>query len=126
MEQLEHDDPDRHGWIDFRLQAARRGAQSARDGLRTGFVLPTVLEPTNLHERLLATAADVPEVITGAVGTRALAQAEAIFGDDGLTYEREIGSGDPSATLVDIPQCRGCTGVLMGGARVLGALRGCR
>jgi nucleotide-binding universal stress UspA family protein len=105
------------------LEAARYGLQLARGGLRTGFVLATVQDPTYLYERLLAPDAGVLERVTGAVGTRALEQAEELFHEAGVAYEREIGSGDPAATLVDIARRHECTAVLMG-ARGLGALRG--
>lgn len=105
------------------LEAARHGLHLARGGLRTGFVLATVQDPTYLFERLLAPDAEVLERVTGAVGSRALAQAEELFREAGVAYEREIGSGDPAATLVDIARRLECTAVLMG-ARGLGALRG--
>lgn len=105
------------------LEAARHGLQLARDGLRAGFVLATVQDPTYLYEMVLAPDAKVLERVTGAVGKRALAQAEGLFKDAGVAYEREIGSGDPAATLVEIAQRHACTAILMG-ARGMGALRG--
>ena len=105
------------------LAAARHGLQLARAGLRTGFVLATVQDPTYLYERVLTPDADVLERISGAVGTRALAPAEELFKEAGVAYEREIGSGDPAATLVEMAQRHGCTAILMGG-RGMGALRG--
>lgn len=50
------------------LEAARHGLQLARDGLRAGFVLATVQDPTYLYEMVLAPDAKVLE--RGAVGTR--------------------------------------------------------
>ena len=105
------------------LEAARRGLQLARDGLRTGFVLATVQDPTYLYEMVLAPDAEVLERVSGAVGARALADAEELFRAAGVAYEREIGSGDPAAALVEIAQRYGCTAILMG-ARGMGALRG--
>ena len=105
------------------LDAARHGLQLVRDGLRTGFVLATVQDPTYLYEMMLAPDAEVLERVTGAVGARALADAEELFKAAGVAYEREIGSGDPAATLVEIAQRYGCTAILMG-ARGMGALRG--
>lgn len=105
------------------LDAARHGLQLARDGLRTGFVLATVQDPTYLYEMVLAPDAEVLERVSGAVGARALAGAEQLFKVAGVAYEREIGSGDPAATLVEIAQRYGCTAILMG-ARGMGALRG--
>lgn len=105
------------------LEAARYGLQLARDGLRTGFVLATVQEPTYLYELMLAPGAEVLERVSGAAGERALADAQALFDAAGVAYERAIGSGDPAATLVEIAQRRGCSAILMG-ARGLGDLRG--
>ncbi len=105
------------------LEAARHGLQLARDGLRAGFVLATVQEPTYLYEMMLAPGADVLERVSGAVGSRALAPAEALFKEASMAYEREIGVGDPATTLVEIAQRYGCTAILMG-ARGMSALRG--
>lgn len=77
------------------LDAARHALQLARDGLRTGFVLATVQDPTYLYEMVLAPDAEVLERVSGAVGARALAGAEELFKSAGMAYEREIGSGDP-------------------------------
>ncbi|RPH42509.1 MAG: universal stress protein [Burkholderiales bacterium] len=105
------------------LEAARYGLRLARDGLRTGFVLATVQEPTYLYEMVLAPNAEALERISGAVGRRVLAPAEALFEAAGVSYEREIGSGDPATALLEIAQRHGCTAILMG-ARGMGALRG--
>lgn len=105
------------------LEAARHGLQLAADGLRSEFVLATVQDPTYLYEMVLAPDAEVLERVTGAVGARALAPAEDLFKAAGVAYEREIGSGDAAATLVEIAQRHGCTAMLMG-ARGMGALRG--
>jgi nucleotide-binding universal stress UspA family protein len=72
---------------------------------------------------VLAPDADVLDRVSGAVGKRALAPAEELFKQAGVAYEREIGSGDPATTLVEIAQRYGCTAILMG-ARGMGALRG--
>lgn len=105
------------------LVAAKHGLQLVQDGLHTAFVLATVQDPVYLYEMVLRPDADVLERVTGAVGTRALAAAEGLFKKSGVAYEREIGSGDPSRTLVEIAQRCGCNAILMG-ARGMGALRG--
>lgn len=105
------------------LQAARQALHLAQHGLRCGFVLATVQDPTYLYEMVLAPSAEVLERVSGAVGDRALADAEALFKAAGVTYEREIGSGEPAPTLVEIAQRHHCTAILMG-ARGMGALRG--
>jgi len=64
----------------------------------------------------------VLERVTGAVGSRALAGAEALFDAAGVAYEREIGSGEPVPVLVEIAARHGCEAIIIG-ARGLGALR---
>ncbi|MFH1815941.1 MAG: universal stress protein [Pseudomonadota bacterium] len=104
------------------LCAVRYGLEFVRDGLRVEFVLATVQEPTYLYE-MLAPDAEVLERVSGAVGSRALAQAEALFEAAGVPFEREIGSGEPAAKLVELAQRHECTGIFMG-ARGMGALHG--
>lgn len=105
------------------LNGARFALQLASDGLRGGFVLATVQEPTYVYEIVLAPDAEVLDRLSGAVGTRALAGAEELFKAAGVAYERDIGSGEPAATLVEIARRCGCTSIVMG-ARGMGALRG--
>lgn len=105
------------------LDAARHALQLARDGLRADIVLATVQEPTYLYEMVLAPDADVLERMSGAVGARALAGAEALFKAAGVPYAREIGSGEVAATVVEMAERLGCDAIVMG-ARGLGAVRG--
>ena len=96
------------------LSAVRHALDLQREGLRAGFVLATVQEPTYVIEMMLAPGADVLERVTGAVGARALKGAEALFEAAGVAFEREIASGEPSATLLDIAQRYGCDAIVMG------------
>jgi nucleotide-binding universal stress UspA family protein len=104
------------------LCAAQHALEFVRDGLRVAFVLATVQEPTYLYE-MLAPDAEVLERVSGAVGSRALAGAEDLFDAAGVPYEREIGSGEPAATLLELAGRLECTGIFMG-ARGMGAIRG--
>ena len=104
------------------LDAVRHALHLQRQGLRASFVLATVQELTYTYELILAPDADVLDRVTGAVGARALKSAEALFEAAGLTFEREIGSGDPAPTLLEIAQRCGCEAIIMG-ARGHGALR---
>lgn len=104
------------------LAAVRHALHLYSEGLRAGFVLATVQEPTYAFEMMVAPDAEVLERVTGAVGARALKSAEALFEAAGLAFEREIGSGDPASTLLEIAQRFGCEGIVMG-ARGRGALR---
>lgn len=103
------------------LNAVRHALDLQREGLRASFVLATVQEPTYVIEMMLAPGADVLERVTGAVGARALKSAEALFEAAGVAFEREIASGEPSPTLLDIAQRYGCDAIVMG-ARGRGAL----
>lgn len=105
------------------LDAARHALQLARDGLRADIVLATVQEPTYLYEMVLAPDADVLERMSGTVGARALAGAEALFKAAGVPYAREIGSGEVAATVVGMAERLACSVIVMG-ARGLGAVRG--
>ena len=104
------------------LDAVRHALHLQRQGLRASFVLATVQELTYTYELMLAPGADVLDRVTGAVGARALKGAEALFEAAGLAFEREIGSGDPAPTLLEIAQRCGCEAIIMG-ARGRGALR---
>ena len=104
------------------LDAVRHALHLQRQGLRASFVLATVQELTYTFELILAPDADVLDRVTGAVGARALKSAEALFEAAGLAFEREIGSGDPAPTLLEIAQRCACEAIIMG-ARGRGALR---
>jgi nucleotide-binding universal stress UspA family protein len=104
------------------LDAVRHALHLHREGLKTSFVLATVQEPTYLYEMVLAPDADVLERVSGAVGSRALQGAEALFNAAGVHFDREIGSGDPAQTLIEIAERHGCEVIILG-ARGLGALR---
>jgi len=94
-----------------------------REGLRADIVLATVQEPTYVYERVLPPTADVLERLSGSVGARALADAEALLAASGVAYTREVGSGEVVPTLLDIAENHGCAKIVIG-ARGLGAVRG--
>ncbi len=104
------------------LCAAQHALEFVRGGLRVAFVLATVQEPTYMYETLVPDA-DVLERLSGTAGSRALAGAEALFEAAGVPYQREIGAGEPAATLLDLARHHECTGIFMG-ARGMGAIRG--
>ena len=104
------------------LDAVRHALHLRREGLQASFVLATVQEPTYVYEMMLAPDAEVLERVSGAVGERALKEAEALFEAAGVPFEREIGSGDPAQTVVEIAGRYGCEAIIMG-ARGRGALR---
>lgn len=104
------------------LDAVRHALRLQRDGLQASFVLATVQEPTFLYEMILAPDAEVLDRVSGAVGSRALEGAQALFKEAGIPFEREIGSGDPASTLIEIAERHGCEAIILG-ARGMGALR---
>lgn len=104
------------------LDAVRYALHLRREGLQASFILATVQEPTYTYEMMLAPGAGVLERLSGAVGARALKDAESLFEAAGAPFEREIGSGDPAQTLLEIAACSGSQAIIMG-ARGRGALR---
>jgi nucleotide-binding universal stress UspA family protein len=104
------------------LDAVRHALQLLHSGLRARFVLATVQEPVLLYERVLPPDADVLSRVSGAVGTKALAAAEALFSAAGVSCAREIGAGEPALALIDMANRLGCDAIIMG-ARGRGALR---
>ncbi|MDP1532862.1 MAG: universal stress protein [Rubrivivax sp.] len=104
------------------LDAVRHALLLRQAGLDAAFLLATVQEPTYLYEMVLAPGADVLERVSGAVGSRALAAAQALFDAAGVPFEREIGAGEPASTLIEMAANHGCDAIILG-ARGLGALR---
>jgi nucleotide-binding universal stress UspA family protein len=104
------------------LEAVRFAIRLVRDGLRATFVLANVQEPTFLYEVVLAPNADVLERVSGAAGSHSLEAAQALLQAAGLTFEREVASGDPGHTLMEVIERYNCDAVIMG-ARGMGALR---
>ncbi|WP_309639171.1 universal stress protein [Methylibium sp.] len=104
------------------LDAVRHAVHLHRNGLQASFVLVTVQEPTYVYEMLLAPDAEALERVTGAVGALALEGALAMFLAAAISVEREIGSGDPAQTLIEMVGRHGCDAIIIG-ARGRGALR---
>ena len=104
------------------LDAARHALNLRREGLQASFVLATVQEPVYTYEMVLGPDAEVLERVTGAVGARALESAERLFESAQCSFEREIGSGEPAQTLLEIAQRYRCELIIMG-ARGRGLLR---
>jgi nucleotide-binding universal stress UspA family protein len=105
------------------LEAVKHALHLLQEGLHATFVLATVQAPTYLYEMVLAPDSDVLEKVTGAVGGRALESAESLLSAAGVSFEREIGSGEPAPTLIGMAERHACDAIILG-ARGLGALRG--
>jgi nucleotide-binding universal stress UspA family protein len=104
------------------LAAVRHALHLLTLGLKADFVLANVQEPTYLYEWVLAPDADLLETVSGAVGAHALEGAEALLKTAGVSFEREVSSGEPAQTLIDIAERHGCEAIILG-ARGLSAVR---
>lgn len=104
------------------LEAVRHVLNLLSNGLNASLVLATAQEPVYMYEMLLPPDAAVLERVTGAVGTNALAEAEALCRAAGVPYDREIVSGDTAQAVLDLASASGCDSIVMG-ARGLGAVK---
>ena len=104
------------------LDAVRHALRLRDAGLKADLVLATVQEPTFLYEMVLPPSSEVLERMSGAVGNGALEGAEALLRAAAMPFEREIGSGNPAQTLIELAGRHGCEGIIVG-ARGLGAVR---
>lgn len=104
------------------IEAVRFAIRLVRTGLQATFVLANVQEPTYLYEMVLAPDAEVLERISGSAGSHSLEAAQAMLQGAGVTFEREVGSGDPGHVLLEVIERYQCDAVVMG-ARGMGALR---
>ncbi len=104
------------------LKAVRLAISLLQRGLSGSVVLANVQEPATLYEMVVAPDTEVLERVSTAAGVDTLAPAEALLINAGVVYEREIASGDPAHTIVDIVERYSCDLVIMG-ARGASALR---
>ena len=104
------------------LDAVRYAIRLAREGLPLECVLGNVQEPATLYEMVVAHDADVLQSVSGAAGAHALEGAEDLLRQAGISYEREVASGDPGHCLIDMAARFGCDMIAMS-ARGVGALR---
>ena len=104
------------------LKAVRLAISLLQQGLSGSVVLANVQEPATLYEMVVAPDTEILESVSTAAGVDTLASAESLLINAGVVYEREIASGDPAHTIVDIVERYSCDLVIMG-ARGVGALR---
>ena len=104
------------------LDAVHHALQLVQDGLRAEFVLANVQEPASLYELVVSRDPDLIAAASLEAGEHLMAPARALLDAAGLSYETEVGVGDPAHTLVDIIESTGCTLAIVG-ARGEGALR---
>jgi nucleotide-binding universal stress UspA family protein len=104
------------------LDAVHHTLQLLREGLQASIVLANVQPPSTLYEMVVVHDAEALERVSGEAGDHALAAAATLLDAAGVSYEREIGSGDPAHTLIEIVERFGCDVVIIG-ARGVGDLR---
>ena len=101
------------------LDAVRHAIELTRSGLQATFVLANVQAPNTLYEMVVAHDADVLERISFEAGEHVLQPAKALLDEAGLSYESQIGSGEPGHLLLDLIDTQACEAVVMG-ARGMG------
>ena len=104
------------------LKAVRLAIDLLRQGLSGSVVLANVQEPATLYEMVVAPDGELLQRVSTAAGVDALEPAEALLMEAGVVYEREIATGDPAHTIVDIGERFACDLIVMG-ARGSTALR---
>ncbi len=104
------------------LKAVRVAIDLTRQGLSATLVLANVQEPATLYEMVVAPDGEVLQRVSTAAGVDAIQSAEALLLEEGVVYEREIATGDPAHTIVDIGERFGCDMIIMG-ARGVSAMR---
>jgi nucleotide-binding universal stress UspA family protein len=95
------------------LAAVHHGIALAREGLSLAAVLANVQEPTYLYELVLARDPDLLQRASAAAGAHALESGERLLKAAGIEFQREIATGDPAHTLVEIAERYGCDAIVM-------------
>ena len=104
------------------IKAVRLAISLLRQGLSGSVVLANVQEPATLYEMVVAPDGEVLQRVSTAAGVDTLEPAERLLIEAGVVYEREIATGDPAHTIVDIAERYACDLIVMG-ARGTSALR---
>lgn len=104
------------------LKAVRLALDLLRQGLAGTLVLANVQEPATLYEMVVAPDGEVLKRVSTAAGVDTMQGAEALLLEAGAVYEREIATGDPAHTIVEIGERFGCDMIIMG-ARGASAMR---
>ncbi len=104
------------------LKAVRVAIGLLQQGLSGSVVLANVQEPATLYEMVVAPDGEVLQRVSTAAGVDTLEPAEALLMAARVVYEREIATGDPAHTIVDVAERFACDLIIMG-ARGSTALR---
>ena len=104
------------------LDAVHHALELVQAGLRAEFVLANVQEPASLYELVVSRDPDRIAAASLEAGAHLMAGARSLMDAAVLTYETEIGIGDPAHTLVDLIESTGSDMAIVG-ARGQGAIR---
>jgi nucleotide-binding universal stress UspA family protein len=104
------------------LDAVRHALRLVADGLSASFVLANVQEPASLYELIRAHDPEVLQQVSDGAGAHLLEAAELLLQEAGVSWEREIASGDPAHVLAEMIESHGIDAIVMG-ARGFGAAR---
>ena len=96
------------------LNAVRFVIKLAMDGLQTSVVLANVQEPSSLYEMVVVQDPETLQRASAAAGVHTLEAARVLLVAARIEVEREVASGDPAHTIVDIVERFGCDMVVMG------------
>ena len=96
------------------LDAVRFVIKLAKDGLQTSVVLANVQEPSSLYEMVVVQDPQALQRASAAAGVHTLEAARLLLLEAYIDVEREVASGDPAHTIVDILERFGCNMVVMG------------
>jgi nucleotide-binding universal stress UspA family protein len=96
------------------LEAVHHAIRLVRDGLKAGFVLANVQEPSSLYEVVVLHDADALQRMALEAGQDAIAPADKLLTEAGIEHGSEIASGDPAHTLMDVAERYQCNAIIMG------------
>ncbi len=104
------------------LDAVRFVINLAKDGLQMSVVLANVQEPTTLYEMVVVQDPEALQRVGASAGLHTMEAARVLLAEAGIEVEREVASGDPARTIVDIVERFACDMVVMG-ARGISSFR---
>jgi nucleotide-binding universal stress UspA family protein len=96
------------------LDAVRFVIRLVKDGLQASVVLANVQEPATLYEMVVVQDPQALQRVGASAGLHTLEAARVLLTEAGVEVEREVASGDPARTLVDILERFACDMVVMG------------
>jgi nucleotide-binding universal stress UspA family protein len=95
------------------LLAVHHAVRLVHSGLRARFVVANVQESATLYEMVVAHDPEVLEKVSEAAGLDLMRPAVALLEAAGQKVEKDVATGDPAHTLVEIVERYGCQAVIM-------------